>query len=148
MSHPCIMYLEPDGGLGFLPEIGSAVGDESDVLKESLKNSIDHFMTPISRQWADPATRFFRLKQEWEEVTEMLSSITEIATHPAYQQIIGMGTIAIPFIMHELENRPAHWFWALKSITGEDPVPPEKRGRIGDMAKAWLIWGREHDYIK
>jgi len=146
------MYLEPDGGsyrcLGFLPEIDSAVGGESDVLMESLKNSIDHFMTPISRQWADPATRFFRLKQEWEEVTAMLSSITEIAMHPAYQQIIGMGPIAIPFIMRELEERPAHWFWALKSITGEDPVPPEKRGRIGDMAKAWLIWGREHDYIK
>ncbi|MCG2756882.1 MAG: hypothetical protein L6263_00410 [Desulfobacteraceae bacterium] len=146
------MYLEPDGGsyycLGFLPEIDSAVGDESGVLKKSFENSIDHFMVPISRQWADPATRFFRLKQEWEEVTAMLSSITEIAMHPAYQQIIGMGSIAIPFIMRELENRPAHWFWALKSITGEDPVPPEKRGRIGDMTKAWLSWGREHDYIR
>ncbi|MCG2756984.1 MAG: hypothetical protein L6263_00940 [Desulfobacteraceae bacterium] len=116
--------------------------------RDTLKNSIDHFMTTISRQWADPATRFFRLKQEWEEVTAMLSSITEIAMHPAYQQIIGMGSIAIPFIMRELENRPAHWFWALKSITGEDPVPPEKRGRIGDMTKAWLSWGREHDYIR
>jgi hypothetical protein len=105
-------------------------------------------MVPISRQWADPAIRFFRLKQEWEEATAMLSSITEIAMHPAYQQIIGIGSIAIPFIMRELETSPAHWFWALKSITGEDPVPPDKRGRIGDMAKAWLIWGREHDYIK
>ena len=57
-----------------------------------------------------------------EEATAMFSSITEIAMHPAYQQIIGMGSIAIPFIMRELENRPAHWFWALKSITGEDPV--------------------------
>ena len=116
--------------------------------RDTLKNSINHFMTPISRQWADPATRFFRLKQEWEEVTAMLSSIAEIAMHSAYQQIIGMGSIAIPFIIRELENRPAHWFWALKSITGEDPVPPEKRGRIGDMAKSWLIWEREHDYIK
>jgi len=134
--------------LGLLSEIDSAVGDESGILKKSLENSIDHFMVPISRQWADPATKFFRFKQEWEEATAMLSSITEIAMHPAYQQIIGMGSIAIPFIMRELKNRPAHWFWALKSITGEDPVPPEKRGRIGDMAKAWLIWGREHDYIK
>jgi hypothetical protein len=146
------MYSETDGRkyyyLGLLPEIDSAVGDESGVLKKSFEISIDHFMVPISRQWANPATRFFRLKQEWEEVTAMLSSITEIATHPAYQQIIGMGSIAIPFIMRELENRPTHWFWALKSITGEDPVPPEKRGRIGDMAKAWLSWGREHDYIR
>ena len=146
------MYLETDGRsyfyLPFLREIDSGVGEESDVLMESLKDSIDHFMTPISRQWADPATRFFRLKQEWEEATAALSSITEIAVHPAYQQIIGMGPIAIPFIMSELENRPSHWFWALKSITGEDPVPPDKRGRIGDMAKAWLIWGGEHDYIK
>ena len=152
MSHPCRMYSETDRRsyyhLGFLPEIDSAVGDESGVLMKSLGVFIDHFMTPISRQWADPATKFFRLKQEWEEATAALSSITEIAMHPAYQQIVGMGPIAIPFIMCELENRPAHWFWALKSITGEDPVPPEKRGRIGEMAKAWLSWGRKHDYIK
>ena len=115
---------------------------------KTRKGLIDHFMTPVSRQWANSVTRFFRLKQEWKDATAMLSSISEIAIHPAYQQIIGMGSIAIPFIMRELENRPAHWFWALKSITGEDPVPPEKRGCIRDMAKAWLIWGREHDYIR
>ncbi len=67
--------------------------------------------------------------------------------HTAYQQIIGMGPIAIPFILIEMQKRSGHWFWALKSITGEDPVPPESRGIINEMAKAWINWGINQRYL-
>ena len=59
-----------------------------------------------------------------------------------------MGAIAIPFILSELKKKAGHWFWALKSITGEDPVLPEHRGRIKQMAEAWLWWGKKQGYIK
>ncbi len=95
----------------------------------------------------DPLTRFNRLKTEWEDNTAYLSSMTKIVIHPAYQQIIGMGTIAIPFILSEMKRKQGHWFWALKSIAGEDPVPPEYRGRIKQMTAAWLQWGREQGYL-
>ncbi len=87
------------------------------------------------------------LKAEWEADTAHLSSVTEIAMHPAYQQIIGMGPIAIPLILSEMKRKPDHWFWALKSITGEDPVLDENRGQILQMTKAWLHWGIEQGYI-
>jgi hypothetical protein len=92
--------------------------------------------------------RFRKLKNEWETDTAAYSSLTEIAMHPAYQQIIGMGQVAIPLIMDEIRRKPGHWFWALKSITGEDPVPPEKRGRIKDMTKAWLQWWEDRKYLR
>ena len=38
---------------------------------------------------------------------------------------------------------PDHWFPALKSISGEDPVPPEDRGKVRRMTKAWLAWGEK-----
>lgn len=95
---------------------------------------------------AELARKFNALKIEWETETAYLSSITEISMHPAYQQIIGMGTIAIPYILAELKIKPGHWFWALKSITGEDPVLPEHRGRLKQMTEDWLKWDKEHGY--
>lgn len=90
--------------------------------------------------------RFDALTQEWKRDTRASSSITEIAMHPAYQQIIGMGKQALPFIFRELQEEPDHWFWALKAITGEDPVPPAARGRLSAMRQAWLEWAGRNGY--
>lgn len=79
----------------------------------------------------------------WKAGTAPLSSATEMATHPAYQQIIGLGRDAVPLLLRELQREPDHWFWALKAITGVDPVEPRQRGQIGEMAEAWLRWARE-----
>jgi hypothetical protein len=93
------------------------------------------------------ARRFERLAAEWKSATKVLSSITSKAMHPAYQQIIGMGPEVLPLILARLEEAPDHWFWALKAISGEDPVPPEGRGKIEEMRQAWLEWGRKKGYL-
>jgi len=65
--------------------------------------------------------------------------------HPAYQQIIGMGELAVPLILKELEKNGGHWLWALHAITREDPA---KEGDDFDAAiEAWLNWGRDQRYI-
>jgi hypothetical protein len=64
-----------------------------------------------------------------------------MAMHPAYQEIIGMGRDALPLILFELERKVDHWFWALRSITGIDPVRPEHRGDLNAMAADWIRWG-------
>lgn len=125
-----------------------AVGDESIILEDEYERSVEHYILPISTQWASPIIRFYKLKAEWEFETAHLSSITEIAMHHAYQQIIGMGPIAIPLIFDELRKKLGHWFWALKAISGEDPVLPEHRGRIKLMTEDWLQWGEKQGYIK
>jgi len=126
---------------------GVAVGEESSFIHGEYKRSAEHYLLPISRQWANPLTRFLTLKAEWEAETAHISSMTKIVMHPAYQQIIGMGQIAIPLILSEMGKKPDHWFWALRSITGEDPVLPEHRGRLKQMTEDWLKWGRENGYI-
>ncbi len=125
----------------------TAIGDESKKIVEESERSINHYLIPSSTQWNYPQIRFSRLKEEWENATIASSSISEISMHPSYQQIIGMGPIAIPMILGELQKKPQHWFWALKCITGEDPVPPELRGRTKEMAKIWLKWGKTQGYI-
>lgn len=89
---------------------------------------------------------FLELADRWRRDTRTLSSTDEIARHPAYQQIIGMGKDAVPFLLRELERSSGRWFWALKSIVREDPVPPEKRGKTKEMVKCWLEWGRRNGY--
>ncbi len=125
----------------------SAVGEESRKIVDEGNRSIEHYLIPSTTQWKIPEIRFSMLKDEWESDTLALSSITEISLHPAYQQIIGMGPVAIPMILNELSKAPNHWFWALKSITGEDPVPLEARGRTKKMVDTWLEWGRHQGYI-
>ena len=53
-----------------------------------------------------------------------------------------MGPRALPLILKELEQRPNHWFWVLRAITQENPVLPEHRGAIAEMAQDWLNWAR------
>jgi hypothetical protein len=83
------------------------------------------------------------LADEWQAATKTLSSLPEMAMHPAYQRIIGMGPIAVPFILRRLAVEPGQWFWALRAITGADPVSEEQRGRAKQMATAWLSWARD-----
>lgn len=90
--------------------------------------------------------KFHQLASRWRDEVSSLSSLTQMSLRPAYQQIIGLGPAVIPLLLRELEQRPDHWFWALKAITGEDPVKPEHRGRLRQMAEDWLRWGREHGY--
>ena len=92
------------------------------------------------------AKKFQRLAAQWRAQTAFAPSVLQMATHPAYQQIIGMGPSAIPHILRELKVRPEHWFWALRAITGENPVDERDRGDLKKMRLAWLKWGLRNGY--
>lgn len=91
--------------------------------------------------------RFNRLARQWRDDTQWLSSTTEIAMHPAYQAIIGMGPEALPMIVEDLLENSGHWYWALKAISNEDPVPPSDRGAIKRMKTAWLRWAEQKGIV-
>jgi hypothetical protein len=90
--------------------------------------------------------QFLDLVTTWKRERGPYSSSARLAEHPAYQQIIGMGPEVVPWLLRELEREPDHWFRALHTLTGADPVPPASRGKIREMAEAWLRWGQDHGY--
>jgi len=94
----------------------------------------------------DLRERFARLASEWKEQSLYLSNAAQMAMLKPYQRIIGMGAPAVSLILRELEREPDQWFWALESITEENPVPPEAAGRVRSMAQAWIDWGKQHGY--
>ncbi len=141
MSSPMpIGFQRKFGDYIFFYDEGTAVGEESFSLSRESEDYRKHFLNPISRQLSDLETKFMKLKNQWEEETAVLSSITDIAMHFAYQQIIGMGPAIIPFIIREMNMNPNLWFWALQAITGEDPVSPENRGNVQKMTNEWIFW--------
>lgn len=95
---------------------------------------------------AEIKENFIKLANQWRIETKHMSLMSDIISHTAYQQIIGMGKDAIPLILEELSKEPEHWFWALRCITRVNPIKQEDRGRIKKMATAWLNWGRQHGY--
>lgn len=91
---------------------------------------------------------FDNLVKSWKEETGVISSTTVIINNPNYQKIIQMGEKAIPFIIEELkENRNPDLMYALRVITGENPVPPESRGKVKEMVSKWLDLAKEKDWV-
>jgi len=124
---------------------GSTGGDLQGVFDAALK-SVRHYYAPVtlSRQAEALGVLFEELAREWIADTRFESSLTSIVTHPAYRAIISLGGGVLPLILRALETKPNHWFGALRSITGADPVRPEDRGDMRAMTNAWLRWAREN----
>jgi hypothetical protein len=94
----------------------------------------------------DLAAKFNALADRWRRETRFSSSSEERVLHDAYQSIIAMGQQAVPLVLKELEKNGGHWFWALRFLTGVNPVP--EGANIEAARKAWIEWGREHAYLK
>jgi hypothetical protein len=92
---------------------------------------------------AETERTFLALVKEWKSGRGHSSSINKMVRHPAYRQIVAMGKRIVPLLLRELEREPDHWFWALKEITGANPVPAESRAKVAEMAAHWVGWGRE-----
>lgn len=88
---------------------------------------------------------FEQLADQWEMDTELSSRSSDAVRHPAYQQIIGIGSPALPLLLTRLRDNPGHWFWALAAIAREDPAAGANS--FDEARKAWLDWGRERHLI-
>ncbi len=90
---------------------------------------------------------FANLASQWIQDVEGMSSTVEMVQHPAYQKIVSMGQVVVPFLLEDLRQNPIYWLPALRQITQQNPIKPEQRGKIKQMAEAWLNWGKQKGYI-
>jgi hypothetical protein len=107
------------------------------------------FVTPTPSTPAAESVeqRVVRLLARWREETAYVSSSTQLTAHPAYQELIALGAPSLPFLFRDLEQtRDGHLAKALATITGAQPVPAEDRGRVRNVADAWLRWARDNGY--
>ncbi|MBG6060994.1 hypothetical protein IWX83_000768 [Flavobacterium sp. CG_9.1] len=89
---------------------------------------------------------FLQLKDKWKSETLYYSSSSQIFNNSAYREIIALGSKTIPWIIRELKKTNDHWFYALKKISGENPVNPDHYGIITKMKEDWIEWAQKNNY--
>lgn len=90
---------------------------------------------------------FNALADRWHRETRLLSSVSKMAMHPAYQGIIALGRSVIPFVLRDLKKTRDHWLWALYVLSRfHDPAPPD--ATFDEAVDAWLAWGKEQGYLE
>ncbi len=104
---------------------------------------------PIDRSEED-SKLFFALVSQWHRERRNAIWIADIAMCPSYQKIIAMGKERVlPLILKQLikeRKEPDHWFWALRILTDDNPVPQEHQGDMVRMAEDWIDWGQKNGY--
>lgn len=130
-----------------------AIYDKVRALPEAAQTAVLRMVESISpggtaqasSETPELSRRFEALADDWRRDTRFLSFMEQRAMHPAYQRIIGMGWMAVPLILRELQRQPDHWLWALRAITGEEPAGREQT--LASAGEAWLRWGRERGLL-
>ncbi len=112
----------------------------------SLQSTTKNDLKPNGEINSELAEKFYSLASQWQSDVEGMSSTAQMSQHPAYQEIISMGTKVVPLLLRELKQNPLYWLLALSEITGENPIKPEQRGRVKQMAEAWIEWGKNQGY--
>jgi len=91
--------------------------------------------------------KFQKLKKRWIKETMFMSSTTDIVYNKHYQSIIKMGEKVVPIILKDMKDEPNWWFWALASITEEDPTTVDICGDLQKLTQVWLKWGEQNGYL-
>jgi hypothetical protein len=89
-----------------------------------------------------PSTRIQFEKEaiKWRKETRLTSLTEKIVSHPSYKKIIAMGEPVLPLILARVAEGQAHWFTALRQITGERPAA--NATTFGEAQRAWLNWAK------
>ena len=95
----------------------------------------------------DGEAEFRELAKRWKRETALDGHLSKIVMNEAYVRIMTMGPQVIRFILRDLAEKPAHWFWALHNLVPEGQDPAEGLTTIEDARQAWLRWGRDNHYL-
>lgn len=83
--------------------------------------------------------KFLKLKTAWQNEIQFESNGRKIVTSYSYLRIVGMGDVAVDYIIRDLkENGDEWWDYALHLITGVNPVKEENAGNLKEICKDWL----------
>jgi hypothetical protein len=90
---------------------------------------------------------FKKHEKIWKRDTQYFSSPGDKYLHPSYARIIGMGRPAVTLILKSIQRQPADWFYALRAITGANPVTSAMAGDVRKMSEAWIKWGEREGLL-
>jgi hypothetical protein len=139
----------PFEGTAFSPmsEAGPGFFRPNDAVQTQDMQSRQYVVTSVSESFTTEE-QFAGLAETWREQTDGLSLARKKADHPCYQTIIRMGYPVVPCVLRELRDHGGHWYSALSTLTGENPISKEHAGDVRKMRESWLRWGRDKGLIE
>lgn len=136
-----LLHIEPttmaSAGLPFFGAI-----PEATLVRRNIAPSGHTFAIAKKTNGQAKAAVFKSLCGSWKKDTQFVSDPGQKYLHPSYARIIGLGEPAVKFILQSMEKQYDDWFYALRAITGEDPVTADMAGDVTRMSDAWIQWGR------
>jgi len=85
---------------------------------------------------------FRQLAREWSSEVRAVSSLTAMASHPKYRQIVKLGWSVVPLLIADMKQNKRFWTPALREITGIQPFDPSDAGNSKIVIEAWVNWGK------
>jgi len=116
------------------------------LVEAQLLRTVAHNEESASQSMDSARVRFVTLRDRWVRETLCVSSLTEIAEHPALLEIVDLGPRVIAWILDDLRRNEHLWFSALASLTGVNPITPDARGDFEEMRRQWLRWGEQNGF--
>lgn len=127
------------------------ITNEAKTLNINFSNAMDIFIgnsVLISNRIERKEYRkFLSLTKKWKSETLFISSGSAIISNSAYNDIIDLGTIAIPWIIRDLRRYNGHWFYALEKLTGQNPIKKENVGKMEEMRNDWILWASNNNFL-
>lgn len=87
------------------------------------------------------------LYDNWYRETLMEQDWAKVRLNIHYQQIIGLGTPALPYIFKALLDGESRMSWALRCIARENPAENIDSGKRSAIRMAWIDWGFKNKHI-
>jgi hypothetical protein len=126
----------------FKPIIASLISQGGARVRDKVVLDSSHNVATIKAYGTDRvSSEFKKHERRWLAQTRHLSSPIDKYLHPSYARIIGLGWAVVPYVLNSLKRRPNDWFYALRAVTGENPVSASAAGDIRRMANLWIAWG-------
>lgn len=115
-------------------------------LARSMVTQPDNSQPFSSGFWPEQLdVEFQTLAHRWRRETMALSSTSDILDNAAFEQIVALGIVVLPYVLRELDAGDHWWLYALDSIVGE--IEFEGIDSVDALASAWVAWGRDQHYI-
>lgn len=122
---------------------GESVSDFFYILNNSNKELWWEYGDSLASE-EEISKKFEDLKREWLADTSMLSSPRLKYDNENYKEIIKLDSFVLPSIIEDLRENNNDWLFALRTITGIDPVPKEHQGDFELMKEDWLSWAEKN----
>jgi hypothetical protein len=132
-------------------DYSDALTIEADIVEREREKSFNRYFENneyLHKIYAKALQQHFeKLKEQWLLDTRFNSNNFLSTQHSTYLKIVSLGESVVPFMLNDLIKNKTHWFMALSTLTGSNPIQEQNSGKVNEMIGDWVKWGKQNGMI-